>query len=347
MFLRLCLCLYFCVSICIYGKFQILVSIQAIVSIVENAGDSIRCVRAGQRRIVYFIRRSLYFVIVTSTDEPESSLLALMEFMHSQIQLMLTGKIHDLLRNNSSKDIRDLLGPETERLLKAACADEITPPPIAFHAVRSTCLPHPLRLSLSSALATCVQESNSALGLVLLGDSLLAYKFNPSMSLALDTADVLLLTHFVSNSNSFKSHDQNWVPICMPNFNANAFLQAYISCMKFENPSSPSAPPIELMIVLLAAESDPNTFKDLHLGRLSLQEKLKEDGTGAAIHSEASLHLSKVTAIQSSRVCLHYLFKYRPPRGAEGAEESAAGLPSQFIEGQFDQSLQNKLAQER
>ena len=39
------------------------------------------------------------------------------------------------------------------------------------------------------------------------------------------TLDLLLLTHFVANSRSLRSNDHNWVPICMPDFNAKGFLQ--------------------------------------------------------------------------------------------------------------------------
>ena len=50
---------------------------------------------------------------------------------------------------------------------------------------------------------------------------------NPS--LVLNVSDVLLLTHFVGNSTSLRSHDHNWVPICLPAFNNKAYLQVQYS----------------------------------------------------------------------------------------------------------------------
>jgi hypothetical protein len=197
---------------------------------------------------------------------------------------MLTGKVHDMLRNNSSKDIRDLLGPETDRLLKITCNDDITHPSVAFHAVKSMYLSMNVRQDMNALLNNCVLQSGAALGILLVGNFLVGYKVNNTMSLSLGTADVLLLTHFVSNSSSLRSHDQNWVPICLPNFSANAYLQAYIAAMKFKpSPSGPAAEasataPIEMTLVLLTSESDPNkpgSFKDLHIERMELEEQLQ------------------------------------------------------------------------
>ena len=45
--------------------------LQAIFSLVQDAGDSLKCLKAGNRKIVYFIRNSLYFVSISSTGEPD------------------------------------------------------------------------------------------------------------------------------------------------------------------------------------------------------------------------------------------------------------------------------------
>jgi hypothetical protein len=37
--------------------------------------------------------------------------------------------------------------------------------------------------------------------------------------------DILLLAHFVHNSPSLRSHDQNWVPLCLPSLNAGGYVQ--------------------------------------------------------------------------------------------------------------------------
>ena len=67
-----------------YGDEQDLVTtfglLQAVISIALDSGDTIRCIRAGSRKIVYFMKQSLYFVSISSTNEPEVVLLKQLHF---------------------------------------------------------------------------------------------------------------------------------------------------------------------------------------------------------------------------------------------------------------------------
>ena len=85
-----------------------------------------------------------------------------LEFMYSQIILILTGKVHDVLKNNSSKDIRDLLGPETNQILQQACAPNLVPEFIAFQSLKTMSIPKELRQMLQYHLRSCVEDSGSA-----------------------------------------------------------------------------------------------------------------------------------------------------------------------------------------
>lgn len=136
--------------------------LQAVISIIHDSGDMIKCIKSKHRKIVYFIRNSLYFIIVTSTNELDAVLSLQLEFMYSQILVILTSRVHDILENNSSKDIRDLLGPETTRLLHATCPSDITSPYIAFQCVKSFAMANDFRNDLNQYIKRCVENSNSA-----------------------------------------------------------------------------------------------------------------------------------------------------------------------------------------
>jgi vacuolar fusion protein MON1 len=136
--------------------------LQAIISIVQDSGDSIKCIRSKRRKIVYFLRGSLYFVAISSTNEPEAVLSSQLEFMYSQILLVLTARVHDILENNSSRDLRDLLGPETTRILHASCKNDMTSPYISFQCMRSFPMLSDLRKDINQALLECVDRSGSA-----------------------------------------------------------------------------------------------------------------------------------------------------------------------------------------
>jgi hypothetical protein len=75
-------------------------------TVVRAQGDSLRCIKAGQRRIVCFVRKGLFFVSVSSTGEPEAVLAKQLDFMYSQVLLILTDRVHRILAEDSSKDLR-------------------------------------------------------------------------------------------------------------------------------------------------------------------------------------------------------------------------------------------------
>ena len=216
--------------------------LQAVVSIVEGQGDNIRCIQAGQRRIVYFIRKSLYFIAVSSTGETEAALTRQLEFMYNQVLMVLTDKVHDILDHNSSKDLRDLLGSDSTRLLHAACKDNVTPYCIAFNAVQGFTVEEAVRKEVQRYLEDCVSSSGAAMGMLIHGDALVGYNVNEETSLHLEVADVLQLSHFVGNSSALRSHDQNWVPVCLPHFNSGAMLQAYVCNIRLTAPTSTPTP---------------------------------------------------------------------------------------------------------
>jgi hypothetical protein len=283
--------------------------LQAVVSIVEGQDDKLRCITAGQRRIVYFLRKSLYFIAISSTGEAEAVLSRQLEFMYNQVLLVLTNRVHSVLENDSSKDLRDLLGYDTARLMHAACKEEITPYCIAFDAVQGFALDVEDREKISSLLGTCVTSSGAALGMLLHEDCLISYTVNEETPLSLDVDDVLLLTHFVGNSKSLRTHDQNWVPICLPHFNDGALLQAYICGMRLCPIAAHRKGHIDVSLVLISP--DPSLFKELHAGREVLEQGLSAAGgklpevLQLAQENQSRL-LTKFLAPSS---CLHFLFR--------------------------------------
>ena len=118
--------------------------------------------RAGGRKIVYFMKQSLYFVSISSTNEPEVVLIKQLQFLYNQILLVLTSKVHDVFKNNPSADIRQLLGPDTMRLMSVACEPLITPVWVAFECLRSLTCIRDLREEVVMSMNHCVNESNAA-----------------------------------------------------------------------------------------------------------------------------------------------------------------------------------------
>ena len=296
-----------------YGDEQEMVTtfglLQAMVSVVQDQGDNVRCIKAGSRRIVYFIRKSLYFICVSSTGEPESVMVKHLEFIYSQILLMLTNKVHSILDQDSSKDLRDLLGGDATRLMGKACEEDIVPPCIAFNALQGYIIDSQFRTDIVAALRRCVHSSGAALGMLIKDDALVAYGTNDDTPFDLDVSDVLLLSHFVGNSNSLRSHDQNWVPICLPNFNAGAIMQAYICNLRI-NSTTEESKHLDLSLILVSASADPMMFKELHDGREMLEQELLKPKLAKRFISSLDQSKNLQKHLTDSH-CLHFLFKVR------------------------------------
>lgn len=248
--------------------------IQAIVSIVDNTGDRIVCISAKKRRIVWFLRNSLYFVSISTSDEPEAVLSAQLEFMYNQITFVLTSKVHEVLRLNPSKDIRDLLGYDTIKQMHLSCSENSTPAYVAFRAVTAFVCAADLRLMIQIALKSCVDVSGSVFGAVLFRDQLLTFSTNASTDLELGTSDFLLLANFVGKSNSLRSNDQNWVPICLPEFNPDAYVQAYICNIHLLGGTVSRN--LDISLILISTSADPEMFNALHLGRQQFENKIQQ-----------------------------------------------------------------------
>ena len=249
-----------------HGDEQELVTIfgllQAVYSIVRGSGDTLRCISAGKRKIVYFVRDALYFVGISSTGEPEAVLCKQLEFTYFQILLILTSKVHHVLENNSSKDLRYLLGSDSTKLMKTTNREDIVAKTISFESLQTLPMHSVLRYKIFSQLKRCMEISNAAAGVLLCGEKLIMHMPNPSSGLLFDSSDFVLLSTLVCSSSSLRSHEQNWVPICLPSFNANAYLQAYVAHFPFSDTEISTT---SLSLVLVSGTSDPESFRVLHL----------------------------------------------------------------------------------
>jgi hypothetical protein len=329
-----------------YGDEQELVTtfglLQAVVSIVEGQGDSIKCIQAGKRRIVCFLRKSLYFIAISSTGETEAALMRQLEFMYNQVLLVLTDRVHDILDHNSSKDLRDLLGSDTTRLLRASCAEEITSYCIAFNAVQGFALEEATRSEIRTYLDECVSSSGAAMGMMIHGDAMLTYCLNEETPLNLEADDVLQICHFVGNSNSLRTHDQNWVPLCLPKFNSKAMLQAYVCNIHLDD-TQDSEGSFDISLILISP--DPSLFKELHEGREALQTKLQSPQAGLTDKLVRSVETQRgsLSKFLASTQCLHFFYKIQSSGGGDDDEDGSLNeRPAQCYSSKMEFPLDSK-----
>jgi hypothetical protein len=284
--------------------------LQALAGIATDAGDTIKCLQAGGTKIVYIYRRNVYFVAISSTDEPEAVLEKHLCFLYSQMLFILTSAFHGVLENNPSKDMRQLIGNDTIALISSSFEKERTAASVALTGLETCTMDKSLRETVVQALTAAVMNSGSIAGLLLCGHRLVGYYLDITTGVTISTNDLLLLSHFVAESKALRYHDENWVPICLPDFNSDAFMQAYISHFMDHGEKS------NLSLVLLSA--DHENFRHMHMARAVLEKALCVGPEGSIPNTLLRpININgDIFGSQLSEPPLHFMLKLLPPEGS-------------------------------
>ncbi len=159
--------------------------------------------------------------------------------------------------------------------------------------------------------------------------------------------DMLLLAHFIGNSPSLLTHDQNWVPICLPTFNSRGYLQAYVASLHDEADSGSrmtSQAAVDLSapcLVLISSSSDSSVFKKMHDSRQIFAESMQVCNAFSSIRDAGALrqrirkfllcqvgaHSNRIFAVSgilATVSALQFFYKYK-------GELGGSRLPAQCI----------------
>ena len=137
-----------------------------------------------------------------------------------------------------------LFSPASHTLMRRACRNDVVPPTVFLQSVQSLALDPDVRQSVAASLkSTCAGSGalyvypfccgfsqlnihTSCRFALLISDDELVTMVQPKTPEHRITApDILLLIDFIKATPSLKSHEQNWLPLCLPNFNDKGFLQ--------------------------------------------------------------------------------------------------------------------------
>ncbi|XP_058757550.1 vacuolar fusion protein MON1 homolog [Vicia villosa] len=198
-------------------------TLQAIVSFVENGGDSVKLVRAGKHQVVFLVKGPIYLVCISSTEEPYESLRGQLELIYGQMLVILTKSINKCFEKNSKFDMTPLLGG-TDAVFSSLIHSFSWNPATFLHAY--TCLP----LSYATRQAAGAVLQDTADSGVLFATLMCRHKVISlvgAQKASLHPDDMLLLANFVMSSESFRT-SESFSPVCLPRYNPSAFLYAYI-----------------------------------------------------------------------------------------------------------------------
>ncbi|KAF3549452.1 hypothetical protein DY000_02002681 [Brassica cretica] len=201
-------------------------TLQAIISFVENgfmpnpfffSGDRVNLVKAGKHQVVFLVKGPIYLVCISCTDETYEYLRGQLDLLYGQMIVILTKSIDRCFEKNAKFDMTPLLGG-TDAVFSSLVHSFSWNPATFLHAY--TCLPLPY--ASRKATGTVLQDvcaSGVLFSLLMCRHKVISLAGAQKASLHPD--DLLLLSNFVMTSESFS-------PICLPRYNPQAFLHAYV-----------------------------------------------------------------------------------------------------------------------
>ncbi|CAJ1955955.1 unnamed protein product [Sphenostylis stenocarpa] len=198
-------------------------TLQAIISFVENGGDHVKLVRAGKHQVVFLVKGPIYLVCISCTEEPYESLRGQLEIIHGQMIVILTKSVNRCFEKNPKFDMTPLLGG-TDIVFSSLIHSFSWNPATFLHAY--TCLPlaYATRQA-AGAILQDVADSGVLFAILMCRHKVISLVGAQKASLHPD--DMLLLANFVMSSESFRTSEA-FSPVCLPRYNALAFLYAYI-----------------------------------------------------------------------------------------------------------------------
>ncbi|KAH9576755.1 hypothetical protein CY35_01G180200 [Sphagnum magellanicum] len=232
-------------------------TLQAIMSFVENSGDTIQLVRAGDHQIVFLVKGPLYLVSISATDEPAQALRKQLELLHGQVLLILTKSLEKCFVKNAKFDMRPLLASTDSIFASLIHAFSWN---VATFLNSYSCLPLPYATRQAAGAALQATPDAGVLFGVLMCGSKVISVVGPRKGV-LSPNDILLLFNFVSSSDAFR-RTESFSPVCLPGYNPTAFLYAYVQYLD------------DACLILLTA--DPDGFFKLKECRSQIEVLLRE-----------------------------------------------------------------------
>ena len=148
-----------------------------------------------------------------------------LDYFYGQIIMITTGGIHRAFDKSARFDLRSLLAG-TEKVHQALISQMSTDMSFLLNAYQCLRLPSKERLGVSNILKSCrPEDSDMPFGLLVSKNKLLTLIRNKRHHLV--PHDMLLVFNFIHASGSFAT-SESWTPVCLPRFNNQGFLYAYI-----------------------------------------------------------------------------------------------------------------------
>lgn len=270
--------------------------------------------RSGKYVIAFLDRSPLCLVAVSSLAEPPAVLRMQLAMVHGQVTSLLTASaMAAVFTKSPGFDARRLLGG-ADVMLDSLISGFSADPSALLGAYPTLALMRGVRTAVLQSLRHAMQASGSLFGLMLGAGCVVASAAAGRQPL--QQWDVLLLLNFLNSNESLKQAE-TITPLCLPSYNANGHLHAYINYL---DPTTGAA------IVLLAG-SRTSDFHSMSAARQGLVDALATNGALQSVLDACKAHGSAETmasvksvervltnASLSPDALLHFAYKLTRPQ---------------------------------
>ncbi|KAK7690019.1 hypothetical protein QCA50_006663 [Cerrena zonata] len=204
---------------------------QALISVFLDDGDKIRCINAGKMRITFLLRSPLYYACVSSWGEPESVTRFHLEYLHLQILSVVSAEqLRRMFERRNNFDLRRLLSG-AEPFLYSLLSRLEWDMAMATSSLFCLKLDPNLRKAVANALVPTAKIKD-VLYMVLVAQGRVVTLVRPRKH-SIHPSDLHVLVNTVYAPSILNSSaSASWLPICLPKFNASAFVNAYVMFLR-------------------------------------------------------------------------------------------------------------------
>ncbi|EYU18829.1 hypothetical protein ABFS82_04G194600 [Erythranthe guttata] len=280
-------------------------TLQAIISFVENGGDRVKLVKAGKHQVIFLVKGPIYLVCISCTEEPYESLKGQLELLYGQMILILTKSVNRCFEKNPKFDMTSLLGG-TEAVFSSLIHSFNWNPATFLHAYSCFPMAYATRQA-AGAILQDVAGSGVLFSLLMCKHKVISLVGAQKASLHPD--DLLILSNFIMSSESFRT-SESFSPICLPRYNAMAFLYAYVHYFD-----------IDTYLILLS--TSPDAFFHLKDSRIRIETVLVNSNVLGEVQRslvDGGLHIEDLLMDPGSRAGANssHLGQPRPAADSSG-----------------------------
>jgi hypothetical protein len=298
--------------------------------------SALQTVDAGGRRLVFLATPTVVYVASSALDEHENVLRGQLEYLKlAMTSLVTNAALETALTRNAKFDVGRALGAAErgELILGQTARDLSWDTSYVFDTYRAFAMP-------SSTRQTCALAVREALGgvpkpfagLVFSGDGRVGAYAKPKRHypVTISPKDVIVLMNFIrimrrgdaddAAKSGNASQREVFSRVCLPSFNPNGFMYAYVSCLGIAAPDAAADGNTEHLGICLLTAS-PDAIEECRVARDALMKQLAEKDVAESLALSAlkTMHLSTSVSEalnglpDASESLLHFVYN-RPAR---------------------------------